>query len=83
MSRYEERECPLCGEDLKLNKKGVIKKKGESNILYVFSCEGCNQSFALDDDEQINYTRRQSSERDDIHPPRQTGSRSPAGHEVE
>ena len=46
---YNEQECPLCGELLKLNKKGVMKNEKTGEIIYTFSCEECNQAFALDE----------------------------------
>jgi len=46
---YEKQECPICMEYLKFNKKGVMKHNKTGEIIYTFSCEECNQSFALDE----------------------------------
>jgi len=50
---YEEQECPLCGEYLNFNKEGVMRSKSTTEIIYVFTCEECNQAFALDNDDKI------------------------------
>lgn len=47
-TNYQEQECPNCGEYLNFNKDGVMKDKNTGEIIYVFTCEGCNQAFALD-----------------------------------
>jgi len=47
-TNYEEKECPLCGEYLHFNKEGFMKDKNTGEIIYVFTCEECNQAFALD-----------------------------------
>jgi len=47
---YEEQECPLCGEYLNFNKDVVMKNKINGDFIYVFTCEECNQAFALDKD---------------------------------
>jgi len=52
---YEEQECPLCSEYMKFNKDGVMKSKITTEIIYTFSCEECNQSFALDNDEKMKF----------------------------
>ena len=52
---YNEQECPLCGEYLSMNKDGVMTNKKDGNIIYVFTCEECNQAFALDDDGKIKH----------------------------
>ena len=49
----EEQECPFCGEYLKLNKSGVLRRKNTTEIIYIFTCEECNQAFALDNDEKM------------------------------
>jgi len=54
-TNYKEQECPLCGEYLSLNKDGVMESKTDGNIIYVYTCEECNQAFALDDDGKIKH----------------------------
>ena len=52
---YNEQECPLCNEYLSFNKKGVMTNKNTGEIIYVFNCEECNQSFALDNDDELKF----------------------------
>lgn len=49
----KKQECPLCGEYLELKKDGVMKKHESTEIIYVYTCEECNQAFALDNDEKL------------------------------
>jgi uncharacterized protein YlaI len=50
--KQEEKECPLCGEYLKLNREGVMKNPN-GDFIYVYLCEECNQAFALDEDDKL------------------------------
>lgn len=50
---YDEQECPLCEEYLKFNKGGVMESKQDGDIIYVFTCEECNQAFGLDNDNKL------------------------------
>jgi hypothetical protein len=49
----EEHECPLCEEYLILNKEGTMQDNNTKDFLYVYTCEECNQAFALDNDDKI------------------------------
>ncbi len=50
---FNEMECPLCSEYLVLHKEGTMTNKNTGDFIYIFGCEECNQSFALDDDEKM------------------------------
>jgi len=50
--KQEEKECPLCGEYLELNREGIMKNPN-GDFIYVYLCEGCNQAFALDEDDKL------------------------------
>jgi hypothetical protein len=50
----EEHECPLCGEYLVLNREGILLNKKTGEFIYVYTCEECNQAFALDNDNIMN-----------------------------
>lgn len=52
-TNYEEQECPFCGEYLHFNREGVMKDKNTGEIIYVFTCEECNQAFALDNNDKL------------------------------
>jgi RNase P subunit RPR2 len=45
----KEKYCPICQELLIINKKGVMKNKTNGEIIYIYTCEECNQAFAEDD----------------------------------
>ena len=47
----EECECPICGEYLILNKKGIMTNENTGDFIYVYICEECNQAFGLDEDD--------------------------------
>lgn len=49
----EEHECPICGEYLVLHKEGTMTNQKTGDFIYVYTCEECNQAFALDDDEKL------------------------------
>jgi hypothetical protein len=51
----KEQECPLCGEYLVLNREGTMTNKKTGDFIYVYICEGCNQAFALDNDDKIKF----------------------------
>lgn len=44
----EEIECPLCNEYLVLNRKGQMQHNVTGEIIYVLTCEECDQAFALE-----------------------------------
>jgi hypothetical protein len=46
----EEHECPLCGEYLVLHREGTMTNQKTGEFIYVYTCEECNQAFALDND---------------------------------
>jgi uncharacterized protein YlaI len=49
----KEYECQLCGEYLVLNKEGTMTNQKTGEFIYVYTCEECNQAFALDNDEEM------------------------------
>jgi len=49
----EEHECPLCGEYLILNREGTMTNHKTGEFIYVYTCEECNQAFALDTDDKM------------------------------
>ena len=49
----KEHECPLCGEYLVLNREGTMTNHRTGDFIYVYTCEECNQAFALDNDDKI------------------------------
>ena len=49
----QEHECPLCGEYLVLNREGTMTNKNNGEFIYVYTCEECNQAFALDNDNKM------------------------------
>ena len=49
----EEHECPLCEEYLKLHKGGTMTNQKTGEFIYVYTCEECNQAFALDNDDKM------------------------------
>ncbi len=49
----EEHECPLCGEYLILHRGGTMSNQKTGDFIYVYTCEECNQAFALDNDGKL------------------------------
>lgn len=49
MKKFKNPECPLCGDSLELNKKGHFHSKDGRGIVSVYFCEGCDQSYAMED----------------------------------
>lgn len=47
MIKFRVPDCPLCGDDLDLNKKGHFHSKDGLGITSVYFCDGCDQSFAM------------------------------------
>lgn len=49
MNKNKIFECPLCGEDLKLNKKGRFVNEKKNKEVNIYFCDDCDQSYALED----------------------------------
>jgi len=49
----EKHECPLCGEYLVLHRGGTMANHKTGEFIYVYTCEECNQAFALDNDDKM------------------------------
>jgi hypothetical protein len=47
MIKFDKPECPLCGEELQLNKNGHFFNKENTRVISIYFCIECDQSYGM------------------------------------